>query len=33
MLVEFESAGIQHIKVRLMEGGLTVNQNIAVEVK
>jgi hypothetical protein len=33
MLVEFESAGIQHIKVRLTEGGLTVNQNIAVEVK
>ena len=33
MLLEFESAGIQTIKVRLIEGGLTVNQNIVVEVK
>ena len=30
---KFESAGIQKIKVRLSEGGLTVNQNIFVEVK
>ncbi len=33
MILEFESAGIQEIKVRLTDGGLTVNQNIAVEVK
>ena len=33
MDVEFESAGVQKIKVRLSEGGLTVNQTLVVEVK
>ena len=31
--LEFESAGVQKIQVRLSEGGLTVNQNIFVEVR
>ena len=31
--LEFESAGIQKIKVRLTEGGLTVNQTLFVEVR
>lgn len=31
--LDFESAGIQKIQVRLTEGGLTINQNIFVEVK
>ena len=33
MTLSFESAGIQKIQVRLTEGGLTVNQNLIVEVK
>ena len=33
MDIEFDSAGKQIIKVRLSEGGLTVNQNLYVEVK
>lgn len=31
--LEFESAGVQKIQVRLTEGGLTVNQNLFVEVR
>ncbi len=31
--LDFESAGVQKIQVRLSEGGLTVNQNIFVEVR
>lgn len=31
--IEFESAGIQKLQIRLTEGGLTVNQNLFVEVK
>lgn len=33
MLLEFESAGVQSVKVRLSEGGKTVNQTLFVEVK
>jgi hypothetical protein len=33
MELEFESAGLQKIRLKLTEGGLTVNQNIFVEVK
>ena len=33
MLLEFESAGEQSVKVRLSEGGKTVNQTLFVEVK
>lgn len=33
LLVEFESAGLQKVQVRLAEGGLTVKQNLFVEVK
>ena len=33
MDLDFESAGVQKIKVRLSEGGLTINQNLFVEVK
>ncbi|WP_163438808.1 hypothetical protein [Fibrobacter succinogenes] len=33
MLLEFESAGVQSIKVRLSEGGVTINQTLFVEVK
>lgn len=32
-IVNFESAGLQKLKVRLSEGGLTVNQTLFVEVK
>ena len=33
MLLEFESAGVQSVKVRLSEGGVTINQTLFVEVK
>ena len=33
MLLEFESAGVQSVKVRLTEGGVTINQTLFVEVK
>ena len=33
MLLEFESAGEQSVKVRLSEGGVTINQTLFVEVK
>ena len=33
MLLEFSSAGVQSIKVRLSEGGVTINQTLFVEVK
>ena len=33
ILLEFESAGTQRIKIRLTDGNLTVNQNIVVEVR
>lgn len=33
MEISFESAGLQKLQVRLTEGGLTVNQNLFVEVK
>ena len=33
MLIEFSSAGVQSIKVRLSEGGVTINQTLFVEVK
>ena len=33
MLLEFESAGVQSVKVRLSEGGVSINQTLFVEVK
>jgi hypothetical protein len=33
MLLEFESAGVQSVNIRLSEGGVNINQTLYVEVK